>query len=143
MATVQDYTTCPQCGYEEAIYELRTRIGEESIFCPMCGYRWWTQVLFDRKRQAEDPEHRLWLKRRKDGKLILRCYERRGYGAYGIKRKDGWVELGHFPCPVTDRMIEEFRQIISRDPEILADECWMTRWNEDRVEVVLGNVDLA
>jgi len=45
--------------------------------------------LIDREKSAADPEGRLFFKKRRNGGIIQRYYERKGYGACSMYSKEG------------------------------------------------------
>ena len=103
----------------------------------MCGYVAWTRAVLDRKRQAADPERRVYFKLDRNGERIFRTYRRKGYGAYCVTGKTGIASLGALRVPVTRKVIAQFRRDIARDG-INPSACWLTRWTGKQVEFVVG-----
>jgi hypothetical protein len=137
MATVDYPVACPQCGFDEARGSFNTWRCEEHVFCPMCGYVAWTRAVLDRKRQAADPERRVYFKLDRNGERIFRTYQRQGYGAYCVIGKSGIASLGTLRVPITRKVIAQFRCDIAREG-INSSACWLTRWTGKRIEFVVG-----
>ena len=112
MTSVLDYIICPQCGNEFAYSEYQTRTFEDSARCFICGYRAWTRTLIDQQKSSADPEGRLFFKKRRDGGIIQRYYERKGYGACSLYSTEGAGILYCFSKPLPREAHEEFRSII-------------------------------
>jgi len=102
MVGVQDCVECPQCKFEQAHYEFQTRDFTETLFCPRCGYNMHSVAVVDRKR--EKIEGKPYFKKTKDGKIILRHYESKGYGSYAIYSPDGFGTIG---CVPKDKVEQE------------------------------------
>ncbi len=135
MTSVAEYITCPQCGNELAYSEYQTRTFEDSARCFICGYRAWTRTLIDRQKSAADPEGRLFFKKCRDGGIIQRFYERKGYGACSPYSMNGAGVLYYFSKPLPREAHEEFRSIIAEGPsgdhDLRQDLSYLTCWNED------------
>ena len=59
MASVTDYQTCDQCGFDGAVVDYNTRTYEESTYCPNCGHTAWTRLVLDRRKmEARKPGDR-------------------------------------------------------------------------------------
>jgi len=102
--------------------------------------------LIDREKSVADPEGRLFFKKRRNGGIIQRYYERKGYGACSLYSKEGGGILYCFSKPLPQEAREEFRRIIeegqSGDHELRRDLSRLTCWNEDlgRAELIAGTV---
>ena len=47
MSTVCDYATCPECGFDDALYEMDLARRAEMLFCPRCGFDWRFITIID------------------------------------------------------------------------------------------------
>ena len=103
----------------------------------MCGYVSWTRAVLDRKRQAADPERRVYFKLDRNGERVFRTYKQKGYGAYCVTGRSGIASLGALRVPVTRRVIAQFRRDIAGDG-INQAACWLTCWTGKQVEFVVG-----
>ena len=134
------FINCVQCqslGYSE----LDCKTTEEWFQCVVCGYGYKYRALIDRKRQAEDPEHREFFKLAKDGWPIRRRIERKGYGTYYIDYDDSWNVLGFLDKPITKEDIAWFREQLARS-NVNADTSFLSRWdkNTNQAVAVIGTV---
>lgn len=138
MASVEDIVECPQCG-KKAFLKFQTRTLQEEIKCPICGYGESTRPVTDRKKQRQDPQHRAWFKRRKDGERILRTTRHAGFGSYNLAQSNGVGVLGAIKLKLTPKMIASFKREMTK-PELDAQRCFLTRWNSMRncIEVLIG-----
>ena len=62
MLTVCDYATCPECGFDDALYEMDLGRRAEMLFCLRCGFDWRFITIIDGQTGH--------YKRRKDGGFI-------------------------------------------------------------------------
>ena len=69
MSTVCDYATCPECGFDDALYEMDLGRRAEMLFCPRCGFDWRFITIIDGQTGQ--------YKRRKDGGFIEREYKKK------------------------------------------------------------------
>ena len=150
MVSVRDTIQCPQCG-QNAFSEFRTRDWSESVFCFCCGYRESTHPVTDRQKQQQDPEHRPWIKVRKDGQEVYCTVKRVGYGAYQLTERDGIASVGVLRRRVTPQVIAPFKRDLAQPdtPALHQTQCgasvdptrsYLTRWDakRKRVRVVVG-----
>jgi len=99
--SVLSTTPCPQCS-SEAEYELDLRRRREFVFCTHCGYERSIITLIDSKTRR--------FKVKKNGELITRTKERRGFGCWSVFYKDGSGVLGAFTSPVTKETVQRFEE---------------------------------
>ena len=137
MSSVSYPEVCEQCQFPEAWGSLHTRTSEESLFCPRCGYSLSIRALIDRRKQKRDPQKRAWLKHDKAGRIILRTYQRQGYGAYCLAASDGVQVLGRFTEPVNAQAIRWFKLQLQRH-SVDSARSYMTRATGRKVKAVFG-----
>lgn len=95
MTGVQKDVSCPQCHFDQASYEYQLRDSTWFIFCRRCGYEKYSICLKDKKRAKETRQR--FFKKTKDGHLIYRIYEHKGYGAFSIENEKG-ASFRRFSC---------------------------------------------
>jgi len=132
-----DNDYCPQCG-DICIIMFDTKPWELTIGCPMCGYSYKERPLWDRKKQAADPEHRLFYKRTKDERLIYRTFVRKGFGVCHVAKKTGEKNYW-FRKHVTQNQINWYQKLIA-SPDVNSEQSYLTRWNDEtqQLETVIG-----
>lgn len=141
MASVSYPEVCQQCQFSEALGSLQTRTGDESLFCPRCGYSLDIKAVIDRRKQKRDPQKRAWLKHNKAGRILFRAYQRPGHGAYCLATSDGVQVMGRFTGPVNLQSIRWFKIQLRRQGVDLT-RSYMTRANGHKVKAVLGQPPL-
>jgi len=132
MASVIDTRECPQYhGVADSRYNCRTY--EDWLQCLVCGYSAWVVNLRDRKG---DPGR---FKLTKDGRIIQRFYERKGYGAYYLTSKQGAGQFGGISkrhLNDASKMIAKFKRICAeRDVDPTAS--YLTKWDEGKKNALL------
>ena len=137
MSSVSYPEVCQQCQFPEALGSLQTRTGEESLFCPRCGYSLNIRAVVDRCKQKRDPQKRAWLKQNKAGRILFRAYQRQGYGAYCLATSDGVQVMGRFTGSVNLQSIRWFKIQLRRQGVDLT-RSYMTRSTGRKVKAVFG-----
>jgi hypothetical protein len=111
MTGVQKDVSCPQCHFDQASYEYQMRDGTWFIFCRRCGYEKHSICLKDRRRTKEIGKR--FFKKTKDGNLIYRVYEHKGYGAFSIENEKGVTSFRRFTCngEKRDKLVEKLKAL--------------------------------
>lgn len=134
MSCVIDRKECPQC-HNEAVLEYNCRTYETWVQCPFCGYHSKIVTLRDRKGSDDSIPP---LKLTREGKIMQRFYERKGYGAYCLTSKSGSGMFGSVDKKSVDdetRMISRFRKVFKK-PEVDSKRSYLTKWDEDKQRLV-------
>lgn len=134
MSSVQEHEKCPQCG---GIYVIDFDCGtmEEYRYCNRCGKRESYTVVWDEKGKAVLDE---------DGKINYKYSTSFGFGCLAIKSRKGVKTIYNLLTPVNDEIIQDYMKAIE-DPEVDAEECYLTSWNPDTQEItaVFGILPLS
>ena len=130
MATVIDYVACKQCN--GTMYsEFSTRTMGESNVCQRCGYQCDHTIALDENGE---------MIRNSEGQVLYKVEEKMGYGSYLIKIKNGVGSFGVFTEPITDEVIESFREHMERD-DIDKEKSYLIRLEGNKIEMIFGSPD--
>ncbi len=122
------YEKCPQCN-NTAYFEYDCRRYVDWIMCPMCGYQYFRRPILDRKSQP------LEYKFTKNGKLIFRRSEQKGYGVAFIHWNRGSSTFHSMHKEVTPAIIKKFTDHLTNN-DIDAEKSYLTRWDEETQTVI-------
>jgi hypothetical protein len=128
MGSVIDLVPCPQCN-NSAYIEYYCKTGEVYMRCAMCGYSYDFMAIKNRKSQSGE------YKTTKDGKLIFRETERKGFGVAWLSRNKG---SGDFICltkPITPHLVNKFKKYLA-DQDTNPEKSFLTRWDDDTKIVI-------
>lgn len=136
MSSVHSFDECPQCHYRQALGSLDLSTGNESLFCPRCGYRLLVRAVRNRQR-GQNLKQSYEFKMNKVGQIIRRTYERPGYGVCCLSLPGGVQTQERFTQPGNRKTLSWFRQRLKQlgaDPR----RSYLTRANGRAVKVLFG-----
>ena len=115
MSTVSKTATCPECDYNEAMFQL-TIARQETLFCPRCGFE--RSINYSGNKETR----------------------KTAFGAVRMQFSKGHARIGAIIEPVTHEIIDEFQQMID-EGKIMERGSYLTRWDTDRKfgEILIGS----
>jgi len=115
MSTVTESAICPECNYEEALFEMDLA-HLEMLFCPRCGFE--RSINYSGNKETR----------------------KTAFGAVRMQFSKGHARIGAIIEPVTHEIIDEFQQMID-EGKIMERGSYLTRWDTDRKfgEILIGS----
>ena len=118
MSTVSKTATCPECDYNEAMFQL-TIARQETLFCPRCGFE--RSINYSGNIETN----------------------KTAYGAVRMQLTKSHARIGAIIEPITAKIIDDFQNMLD-DGEILEEGSYLTRWDPVNKwgEIIIGSVNL-
>lgn len=118
MSTVTESAICPECNYEEALFEMDLA-HLEMLFCPRCGFE--RSINYSGNKETR----------------------KTAFGAVRMQFSKGHARIGAIIEPITAKIIDDFQNMLD-DGEILEEGSYLTRWDPVNKwgEIIIGSVNL-
>lgn len=132
MGSVQGMKSCPVCnGVAWNDYNYRT--GEEFEACNRCGYSMEYRILSNEDGVPQKDS---------EGKFMMEQVKHEGFGVFTIYHLESGVgEAGSFHEPVSNEVIDEFREIIQRD-DVDSEKSYLAKWENGTSVAIFGTLPL-
>ena len=135
MGSVISYVECPRCKQENCISDYYYNTGEESNFCPDCGYH--ESCFF-----ARDEQGQLIRKDESGGydfdNLVMKVtHSKNPYAAYRVEWSSGAAEIGNIKTKrFYNGFIKNVNNLIEHDPDV---EIVVSRLVDGKIEKEIIN----
>lgn len=130
MGSIVEHIKCPVCS-GVMVNDVYYRSGEEYANCLRCGI-----VRNCEWKRNESNE----LIKNDKGQILFDHVHLEGYGVYGIYNHEGSGQVGVLNKPITEDMIEEFRQTFENEVTD-KDRSYVAKWEDGKQIVILGEAD--
>lgn len=130
MGSIIEYAKCQTCE-GVMVSDVFYRTGEEYSHCMRCG------MVRNCELKRDDSNA---LVKNDKGQVLFDYTRLEGYGVYGIYNHEGVSELGVFNRPITEDMIENFRQLFDNEGTD-QERSYVAKWEDGNQNVILGDAD--